>query len=71
MKRHMESFELQSQRTRPQEDGQCKGADKAMYAINRVDADCNGQNAWLVHFSRGGKTFQMTFSDGTYGGNEQ
>lgn len=44
---------------------------KAMYAINRVDADRHGQNAWLVNFSRGGKTFQMTFSDGTYGGNEQ
>ncbi len=42
-----------------------------MYAINRVDADRHGQNAWLVNFSRGGKTFQMTFSDGTYGGNEQ
>ena len=45
--------------------------DEAMYAINRVDADRHGQNAWLVNFSRGGKTFQMTFSDGTYGGNEQ
>ncbi len=42
-----------------------------MYAINRVDADRHGQNAWLVNFSRGGKTFQMTFSDGTYGGDEQ
>jgi len=42
-----------------------------MYAINRVDADRHGQNAWRVNFSRGGKTFQMTFSDGTYGGNEQ
>lgn len=45
--------------------------DESMYAINRVDADRHGQNAWLVNFSRGGKTFQMTFSDGTYGGNEQ
>lgn len=42
-----------------------------MYAINRVDADRHGQNAWLVHLSRGGKMFQMTFSDGTYGGREQ
>ncbi|KQQ59629.1 hypothetical protein ASF69_10860 [Rhizobium sp. Leaf311] len=42
-----------------------------MYAINRVDANRHGQNAWHVNFSRGGKTFQMTFSDGTYGGNEQ
>lgn len=42
-----------------------------MYAIHRVDADRHGQNAWRVNFSRGGKTFQMTFSDGTYGGNEQ
>lgn len=42
-----------------------------MYAINRVDADRHGQNAWHVNFSRGGKAFQMTFSDGTYGGNEQ
>lgn len=42
-----------------------------MYAINRVNADQHGQNAWLVNFSRGGKTFQMTFSDGTYGGNEE
>ncbi len=45
--------------------------DDAMYAINRVEADRHGQNAWLVNFSRGGRTFQMTFSDGTYGGNEQ
>lgn len=42
-----------------------------MYAVHRVDADRHGQNAWHVNFSRGGKTFQMTFSDGTYGGNEQ
>ncbi len=45
--------------------------DDAIYAINRVEADRHGQNAWLVNFSRGGRTFQMTFSDGTYGGNEQ
>lgn len=44
--------------------------DNKMYAISRVDADRHGQNAWLVNFSRGGKTFQMTFSDGTYGGTE-
>lgn len=41
-----------------------------MYAINRVDADRHGQNAWHVNFSRGCKTFQMTFNDGTYGGTE-
>ena len=42
-----------------------------LYAVHRVDADRHGQNAWHVNFSRVGKTFQMSFSDGTYGGNEQ
>ncbi len=48
-----------------------KSDDNAMYAISRVDADRHGQDAWLVNLSRGGKTFQMTFSDGTYGGRAQ
>jgi hypothetical protein len=52
-------------------DGSPQYHEDDMYAINRVDADRHGQNAWRVNFSRGGKTFQMTFSDGTYGGNEQ
>lgn len=42
-----------------------------LYAITRVTAERHGQNAWLVNLSRGGKTFQMTFSDGTYGGQNQ
>lgn len=42
-----------------------------LYAISRVTADRHGQNAWLVNLSRGGRTFQMTFSDGTYGGQNQ
>ncbi|WP_237681825.1 AP2 domain-containing protein [Agrobacterium vitis] len=45
--------------------------DEAMYAIHRVDTNRHRQNAWLVHLTRGGKTIQMTFSDGTYGGKEQ
>ncbi|MCF1468981.1 AP2 domain-containing protein [Agrobacterium vitis] len=45
--------------------------DEAMYAVHRVDTDRHRQNAWLVHLTRGGKTIQMTFSDGTYGGKEQ
>lgn len=45
--------------------------DDEMYAINRVEVDRHGQNAWLVHISRGGKMISMTFSDSTYGGRQQ
>lgn len=67
-------MDTSKQRNQPLTDraeGPIKSHENAMYALSRVDADRHGQNAWLVNFSRAGKTFQMTFSDGTYGGNEQ
>lgn len=45
--------------------------DNEMYAINRVGTERHGQDAWLVHLSRGGKSIAMTFSDSTYGGKAQ
>ncbi|MFV0334297.1 MAG: hypothetical protein ACK5JR_09550 [Tropicimonas sp.] len=42
-----------------------------MYAICRKAADGAGQQAWIVRLSRGGRSFQTTFSDSTYGGRSQ
>jgi hypothetical protein len=55
----------------PRADRESRFHSEEMYAIHRVDANRHRQNAWLVHLTRGGKTIQMTFSDGTYGGKEQ
>lgn len=44
--------------------------DSDMYAIFRKSPDGAGQQAWLVHLSRGGRMIQSTFSDSTYGGRE-
>lgn len=63
MERKMDSPERQNQKSTAERS--VKSDDNAMYAISRVHADRHGQNAWLVNLSRGGKTFQMTFSDGT------
>jgi len=47
--------------------------DSDMYAIFRKSKDgghVKGQQAWLVHLTRGGRSIQNTFSDSTYGGRE-
>jgi len=38
-----------------------------MYAITRKSPDAQGQQAWVVRLSRGGRMIQTTFSDRTYG----
>lgn len=42
-----------------------------MYGIFRKSRGDEGQQAWIVNFSRGGKSFQTTFSDSSYGGESQ
>ncbi|WP_299968428.1 hypothetical protein [uncultured Roseobacter sp.] len=41
--------------------------DSDMYAIFRKAKPGEDQQAWTVNLSRGGRSFQMTFSDATYG----
>ena len=45
--------------------------DSDMYAIFRKSKTGEGQQAWLVNLTRGGRRIQTTFSDSTYGGEAQ
>ncbi|MFV0475623.1 MAG: hypothetical protein ACK5MQ_15660 [Pikeienuella sp.] len=42
-----------------------------MYGIFRKSQRDDGQQAWVVNLSRGGRTFQTSFSDSSYGGRSQ
>ncbi|MFV0492605.1 MAG: hypothetical protein ACK5M4_12380 [Pseudorhodobacter sp.] len=41
------------------------------YGIFRKSQDQEGQQAWIVNLSRGGRTIQASFADSTYGGRPQ
>ena len=42
-----------------------------MYGICRKSRGETGQQAWIVRLSRGGRSFQSTFADSSYGGRNQ